>query len=147
MQVGHLEIPTLIVALIERDAWPTTGSRTEISAESVRAFAPDEPLEILYMDKPPFHTVADEILDGKGLTHEQYAINEIEPLLVVPIGFFGFGSDTVLALDYQGRREPSVIRLQWRLPTQPNTWLNVAASFEEFWHSVLQQPYAFEGNK
>jgi hypothetical protein len=140
MHIGSLEIPIELVRLIDAGTWPGNESAAIIqnikpffSEIAVKAFAPEEFGIFLY--PPPFHTVQHELDNSCGLTDEQYALSQIVPALTVPIGDFGAGSDTTVALDFRGgHQNPSVIRLVWNLPEQPNRWQHVAPSFVEFWN-------------
>jgi len=145
VRVGSLEIPSELVALVESGVWPRTHKEAEwqnvspiITPESVRAFAPEESQLFLY--PPPFHTVADDLAKGKGLTAVQHAVWDIEPSLTVLIADFGLGSDAALTLDYRASTtHPQVLRLQWQWPSSANRWLRVAESFVEFWTMLTVQ--------
>ena len=139
MRVGSLTLPLALEALVMAGRWPRDREQANgqhmtpiIPANAVQKIAPEESGIFLY--PPPFCTVQDELSSGKGLTAEQQAVQDIDPSLTVVIADFGLGSDTAVALDFRGDKDqPAVIRLQWRLPQQPNRWLPVARSFEEFW--------------
>src|SRR5262245_56790720 len=144
MFVGSLKIAAELVALIETGQWPRSASDVMlqnthplVQPQVVRAFAPDESTLVLYA--PPFHTLQRE-LDERRFSAEQLAAHEIEPDMTVVIADFGLGSDTVVALDFRADvAAPTVIRLQWRFPAEPNRWLKVAHSFPDFW-AILHAP-------
>ncbi len=102
-----------------------------VSAECIQVFAPEENKIVFY--PPPFITIADELTgDPTGYWSRWGALEEISPELTIAIGDFGIGSDTAVALDYRpGRSNPAVIRLLWREPQKPNTWVRCADSFDE----------------
>jgi hypothetical protein len=139
LSVGSLSIPDLLIVLIEAGRWPRDGSAAKVqnlqspfSAPVIQTFAPEE--RTIYLYAPPFHTIREEVEGGHGLSAEQLAVREIAPELTVPVDDFGLGSDTVLALDFRSApSQPSVIRLQWRLPNEPNRWVKVADDFAAFW--------------
>jgi hypothetical protein len=140
MYVDALKIPVELVRLIDAGVWPGDDSAANMqnlkplfTETAVKAFAPEEFGIFLYA--PPFHTIQQEIDNSCGLTDEQYALADIDPSLTVPIGEFGVGSDTAIALDFRTTQQyPSVIRLVWNFPEQPNRWRLVAPSFVEFWN-------------
>src|SRR5262245_29094865 len=139
MRVGSLELPARLTALISAGRWPRNQDEANrqnveplVSARAIQRFAPEERTIFLY--PPPFHTIQAELASGTGLSREEQAVQDIDPQLTVPIGDFGLGSDTAIALDFRNNpQRPTVIRLQWRLPREPNRWLFVANSFDEFW--------------
>ncbi|HZD31967.1 MAG TPA: hypothetical protein VE779_09935 [Candidatus Angelobacter sp.] len=141
--VGGLPLPQRLLALIDSGFWSRTAddamrqnSYSVVSAERIHLFAPEENRIILY--PPPFRTISEEMGgEMKGYWSEWGALEEISPDLAVPIGDFGLGSDTAVVLDYRSDRgNPSVIRLLWRQPPQPNTWVRCADSFDEFVHML-----------
>ena len=125
---------------MDAGVWPADESAANMqnlkqffTETAVKAFAPEEFRIFLY--PPPFRTLQQERDTCCGLTDEQYALADIDPVLTVPIGDFGPGSDTAIALDFRSNhKEPSVIRLVWNLPEQPNRWKRIAPSFVEFWN-------------
>ncbi|NOT90061.1 MAG: hypothetical protein HOP03_18065 [Lysobacter sp.] len=142
MYVDSLKIPVELVRLIDGGVWPSDeraanmqNIRPLFAEAAVKNLAPEEFGIFLY--PPPFHTVQHELDNSCGLTDEQYALAEIAPTLTVPIGDFGLGSDTAIALDYRnGQEDPAVIRLVWNLPEKPNRWQTVSPSFAEFWNII-----------
>lgn len=142
MYVDSLKIPAELLRLIDANVWPNDENaenaqniRPIFSEAVVKKLAPEE--SVIHLYSPPFHTVQQEIDSSCGLTDAQYALAEIAPTLTVPIGDFGAGSDTVIALDFRnGQEEPTVIRLIWNLPEQPNRWQLIAPSFAHFWNSL-----------
>jgi hypothetical protein len=139
MTASGLKLPKRMLALIESGVLPRTGKEAMrldleplVSLERIHRFAPEENRIVFY--PPPFVTIAEQ-LGGDMLRYwtEFGALNEIIPELIVPLGDFGIGSDTAVALDYRADRDnPAVIRLLWRQPGQPNTWVRCADSFDEF---------------
>ena len=142
MYVDSLKIPVELVRLIDAGVWPSDEGAANIqnirslfTEAAVKKLAPEEFGIFFY--PPPFHTVQQELDNSCGLTDEQYALADIAPTLTVPIGDFGAGSDTAIALDFRnGQEDPAVIRLVWNLPELPNRWQMVAPSFVEFWNSL-----------
>jgi hypothetical protein len=98
----------------------------------------------MYLYAPPFHTIQDELDDPRhALSPEENALQDIVPSRTVPIADFGLGSDTAVALDYRhSTTNPSIIRLEWRLPAAQNRWLWVAPSFGAFWSMLLEGDHA-----
>ncbi len=138
--VSGLKLPERLLALIESGQWPRTSDDAMrqnlnplVSPECIHLFAPEENQIAFY--PPPFDTIAQELNAAAANRYWSRwgALQEISPELTVAIGDFGIGSDTAVALDYrQDRGNPAVIRLLWREPKQPNTWVHCADSFDEF---------------
>jgi hypothetical protein len=130
-----LAIPPRLSSLIETGVWPTTESahsqqlRPSAAAEDVGRLAPGE--DSLFLDPPPFRTLASVIAENRQFWDEHGALDEIDPELALVIGDFGLGSDAAIVLDYRRRRdEPSVLRLAWT--ADGNHWVEAAPTFEEF---------------
>ena len=130
-----LPIPSALASLIEVDAWPTIesansqNSRPLATPAAIDRLAPGE--RSLFLNPPPFSTLASEIAANPGFWGEHGALTEIDPDLALVIGDFGSGSDTAIVLDYRrSPNEPSVMRLAWT--SQGNHWVEAAPSFEAF---------------
>ena len=95
-------------------------------------FADDESL--ICLQPPPFYTVA-QYRDGGGSgdSWQKFgALDQIVPDLVLVIGDFGLGSDSVVALDYaRNSSNPPVLRLRWGKDGR-NKWMQGARDFDEF---------------
>lgn len=133
-KVPGLEPPALLGALLESGRWPTTvrqGNSQHLAlvplTDEGRSRAPEESGVhlVLYLTTVaqratnPFWT--DPMADPAG----------IDPELSVVLGDFGLGTDAPIVLDY--RSDPArVLRLDWPLRGQPNRWVALAASFDEF---------------
>lgn len=100
-----------------------------VIAEVVDAVAPGE--QAIFLQSPPFETLASEIAANPEFWQAHGALSEIEPDLTLVIGDFGAGSDAAIVLDYRGSRDaPSVKRLAWS--EDGNHWVELASSFELF---------------
>ena len=128
-------IPPRLSSLIEAGVWPTTESATSqnlrplAAPEDVDHLAPGE--NSLFLNPPPFKTLASEIAKNQQFWDEHGALDEIDPELALVIGDFGLGSDAAIVLDYRRTRdEPSVLRLAWS--RDGNHWVEAAPTFEEF---------------
>ena len=131
----HLPIPSALTRLIEVGAWPTSDTansenvRRLATPKSVDSVAPGE--RALFLDPPPFSTLASEIAGNPAFWKEHGALSEIHPDLALVIGDFGPGSDAAIVLDYRrSTNEPSVMRLAWS--SRGNHWVEVAPTFEAF---------------
>lgn len=125
-----LELPAQLRALIALGAWPA-----RVDDACVKAFAPSEDTLHLY-DAKDFHTIANELRAGRGMTPAQWGAHDIDPERTLIIADFGIGADAALALDYRHADEPSVIRLVWTKRGAPNRWVEVAPTFDDFWAMV-----------
>ena len=129
-----LPIPSALANLIEIGAWPTIESansqnlRPLATPEALHRLAPGE--SSLFLDAPPFSTLACEVAASPQFWKEHGALKEIDPELALVIGDFGSGSDTPIVLDYRRDPEPSVKRLAWS--SEGNYWVEVAPTFEAF---------------
>ena len=85
----------------------------------------------LFLEPPPFRTLATEITGNPQFWAEHGALDEIDPELALVIGDFGLGSDAAIVLDYRrSADEPAVLGLAWS--DEGNHWVELAASFDEF---------------
>ncbi len=130
-----LPIPAALSSLIGAGAWPTTESansqnlRPLATPEDVDRLAPGE--RSIFLNPPPFSTLASEIAANPQFWDEHGALIEIDPQLALVIGDFGSGSDAAIVLDYRRTsEEPSVMRLAWG--SQGNSWVEIAPTFEAF---------------
>lgn len=130
-----LPLPVALARLIEDGGWPTRSSANRqnlsplVAAEIVDVVAPDE--RSIYLEPPPFATLASEIEAYPQFWYVHGALHEIDPDLALVIGDFGPGSDAAIVLDYRGSHdEPSVRRLAWS--ERGNHWIEVAPTFEMF---------------
>jgi hypothetical protein len=145
MYVCGLQMPPLLVDLLDAGAWPTARDplgHPNLVGEVVTALAPDE--HEIYLYRPPFKTVAQRIADGQPTwTMPWSAPTEIDFEAVVVIADFGWGSDSPIILDYaQNRDKPIVRRLLWPRDCPPDTpneevfarlhWVTLTATFDEF---------------
>jgi hypothetical protein len=112
--VDRLPLPRRLVSLIESGRWPRTewealqqNLKSLVPKDRIQLFAPEE--STLYLNKPPFHTVA-KVMNHPGKFWYRFgALDEIDPELSVEIGDFGFGLDSPILLDYrQDRSNPAV---------------------------------------
>jgi hypothetical protein len=130
-----LSIPHGLSRLVEAGVWPTTDSATSqdlhplAAPEDLDHLAPGE--SSLFLNPPPFWTLASEIAKNQSFWDEHGALDEIDPELALVIGDFGLGSDAAIVLDYRRNRdEPSVLRLA--CSCDGNHWIEAAPTFDEF---------------
>lgn len=141
MEVDGLPIPTGLTALLEAGIWPRTSEAANaferdrvIPIERVRKLAPEE--SAIYLNPPPFQRLG-PLDPGSGQSFWSIfgAIDEIDPMLAIPIADFGMGADAPILLDYGSCRDnPSVIRLQWsgEQGRIENHWVLCADCFDTF---------------
>lgn len=135
----EFRIPDLLTELISKGIWPGDGKsamsqnlRSLVAPERVRLFAAEE--KIIYLQPPPFHTIADEVARyGPGDFWRRFgALEQIVPAEALVIGDFGIGSDAPIVLNYaKSWSEPPVYRLRWG-PDRRTNWVQGAGSFGEF---------------
>jgi hypothetical protein len=142
MDEFNLELPSLLRSLLASGQWPRTGREAMsqnlhpiIAPDRVKLFAEDE--STIYLNAPPFRTVADEATCGSQKFWEAYgALQQISADRALIIGDFGLGSDAPIILDYrEGELILPVLRLRWSetAPGKPQTkWVKGADSFEKF---------------
>ena len=134
-------IPPLLDALLSSGKWPTNAQqgmaqnlRPLASPDRVRRFAPEE--ELIYLNAPPFRTIADELQAASAVVVNEFwmrhgALNQIVPEKALILGDFGLGSDAPIILDYaQHASDPPVLRL--RYAGASTDWVRGARNFEEF---------------
>jgi hypothetical protein len=106
-----------------------------VDAARVRRFAPEE--SKIYLERPPFHTVADELASASPVAVEAFwkrhaALHQIVPELALIIGDFGLGSDAPIILNFAiDQTDPPVFRLRWG-PDGRTQWVQGASSVAEF---------------
>lgn len=129
-----LPLPPALIDLIDSGVWPTSATAasqnlTPVAApEDVERVAPGE--RALFLEPPPFRTLAEEIADNPGFWDEHGVLGDIDPDRALVIGDFGPGSDAVLVLDYRtSADDPTVVRLAW---TDVGTrWVEVAPTVDD----------------
>jgi len=138
----NFELPVLLCSLLDAGLWPRTGQEAMqqnfhpiIASDRVKLFAEEE--STIYLEAPPFRTVADEASRGAQKFWQTFgALHDITPDRALIIGDFGLGSDAPIILDYRkGGSNPLVLRLRWSeiAPGRPSTqWVKGAESFEKF---------------
>ena len=130
-----LPIPAALAELIRTDVWPTAESA---NSQNLHPVADPETIDRvasgetkLFLEPPPFQTLAAEIAANPDFWQEHGALNEIDKDLALVIGDFGLGSDTAIVLDYRASpTEPSVKFLQWT--DEGTRWAEVAPNFKAF---------------
>lgn len=130
-----LPIPSALNVLIEAHVWPTAESADAqtltplATPEDVDRLAPGE--RTIYLDPPPFATLASEVATNPEFWDEHGALTELDPELALVIGGFGPGSDAAIVLDYRRTpSDPSVMRLAW--DGTGNHWVQAASTFGDF---------------
>ena len=139
--MGVLQLPIRLERLITTGEWPDARSLglddrrwlDAIPKERVQAFAPEE--EVIYLAKPPFRTVADEMekQEEEDFWVRCGTLYQINPDRALIIGNFGFGSDAPIILHYSryGTRIP-VMYLRWGPYGRDNAWIEGAPDFDAF---------------
>lgn len=142
MAFRSFKLPTLLHALISSGRWPRTAReamtqnlRPLITPERVQRFAAEE--SCIYLEAPPFHTVADHAARGPKEFWSKFGAREnISPDQSLIVGDFGLGSDSPIILDYrEDGVNPPVLRLRWSeiAPGKVKTcWVRGADTFDEF---------------
>jgi hypothetical protein len=134
-----LVIPPLLTELIAAGRWPNTTDeerrqnvRPLVSADRVRAFAPEEETICLYC--PPFRTVQERVAHNEKVwTSATAAPEQITFDKALVIGDFGLGSDAPILLDYRASAtRPCVLRLRWQGRGDRNRWVEIAPDFDTF---------------
>lgn len=130
-----LPIPPGLSRLIEAGVWPSVDRALAqslhpvVAPQDVGRLAIDE--ESLFLDPPPFSTLADEVATNPHFWLEHGALGEIDPDRALIIGDFGSGSDAAIVLDYRrSHDEPAVLRLAWG--SEGNHWVEISPTFESF---------------
>ena len=152
MQVGNMILPIELVELIALGKWPAEAKDSRarglainrqqtnplVSADRVRALAPDETLIILF--PPPFKPLEGKVSklalpDFVGAPDNDLPPGDLDFSRCVDIGDFGLGSDSPIVLDYRFTPEnPPVLRLRWerRDEQNRNRWVIMTDTFREF---------------
>ena len=139
MDIGNLPLPERLMALIEAGVWPRNSNEANrqnssplASSDRISQLVPEE--TTIFFSPPPFSTLAKVVArPGETFFHEYGALDQIRPQACIPIGDFGLGSDSPILLDYsRSPTDPRVLRLKWSGNRQPNEWVEMAATFDEF---------------
>lgn len=147
MIVEGLEIPTLLLTLIETGVWPSHPD--SLVEQNTRSLIPEDcnrRLRRICLYPPPFKTLA-QAGAGKGPDdfYTRYgAIHELVTETAIEIADFGIGEDSPILLDFRrGPSNPSVIYLGWSDGERANTWIEMAPDFESFAEMLgLRRPTA-----
>jgi hypothetical protein len=139
-----LPLPDELRHLIDIGFWPDKANANSqnlhplADREAIARIAPGEPS--LWLDPPPFATLARLVLGNADFWNEHGALGEIDPELALVIGDFGLGSDAPIVLDYRvdAAANPRVMRLAWT--DDGNHWIELAQSFATF-AQALGFPY------
>jgi hypothetical protein len=135
---NKLPIPPRLTALIEAGVWPRDYDAARLQnaapivpSARVRAMAPDE--RMLYLQPPPFRTVAEDLLDNERFWRDWGALDQIDPAAALILADFELGSDACVILDYRDA-VPPVLRLRWPGggDGKNNEWVRCARTFDEF---------------
>ena len=137
--MSPLELPTELIALITKGAWPLTEQESNrqrmftapISRELIQHYVPEE--SEIWLCPPPFRTVAERCASGEAKYWDEFgSLDQVDPTRTLLIGDFGIGTETAIALDYRRAESPPVLRLSW-IGGQPKTrWVPFFATFGEF---------------
>lgn len=136
MAVGTLEIPPLLLSLIEAGVWPSR--RDAVAEQSGRSLIPEDRnrrLRGICLYPPPFKTLAET---GAGKDPNDFyarhgAMHELVPDATIEIADFGVGADSPILLDYRrGPSNPRVIFLEWPGGDGENYWVEMAPDFDSF---------------
>ena len=141
MRVHDLEIPSLLVDLIEAGSWAQKSDDVRaqnvaplLGKEAARKLSPIE--EQIVLMAPPFHTIGDELADGNEFwIRDLTNVGEIDYRRAVIIADFGLGTDSPIILYYpQGQPSPVVMYLRWRGdgPAVRHDWVQTHETFEQF---------------
>jgi hypothetical protein len=135
-------VPPLLDELLSTGKWPADPQkamaqnlRPLVSQDRVRRFAPEQ--ELIYLNAPPFRTVADEMRSASVNVVNEFwrrlgALNEIVPDKALILGDFGLGSDAPIVLDYARHAlDPPVLRLRYAA-NGTTGWVQGARNFAEF---------------
>jgi hypothetical protein len=135
-------IPPLLEELLSSGRWPndprigiSQNLRPLAPPERVRRFAPEE--EFIYLNSPPFRTIADEMRLASLVVVDEFwkrlaALDQIVPEKALILGDFGMGSDAPIILDYaRDASDPPVLRLRYAAGGD-TAWVRGARNFEEF---------------
>lgn len=144
-----LPLPPLLEAMIQAQSWPHSDEAARrqnltplVSRERVFAATSGDEGRLsaptyVFLDPPPFRTVAQRIADSERQFWLEFADPEgivFERTLV--IGDFGLGSDAPIVLDYRvDRSAPTVLRLSYgseHAPRNPPRWVPFALTFNAF---------------
>ena len=138
----NLPLPTRLTDLLAAGLWPANASiataqnlKSLVAPDRIRQFAPEE--DRIYLQAPPFHTIADEVAGSTEIVKADYwkkfgALDQIDPERCVILGDFGLGSDAPIILNYAlDPTNPPVFRLRF-LPDRKTEWVQIAQNFDEF---------------
>ncbi len=136
-----LPIPARLFELVAAGLWPRDEAQEQrqhlrplVSAERVRRVAPEE--RMIYLQRPPFHTLAEEMGDPISEFWTKYgSLHQLRPERAMVLGDFGLGSDTAIVLYYgEDDAPPSVLRLKWSATVgeKKTDWVLVADTFDAF---------------
>jgi hypothetical protein len=127
-------LPDGLNRLLAKGIWPSAASGPSmdqqglhriVSSDRVKRFAADE--TEIRLQPPPFRTMAMERARGGGAAdfwEEFGAFDQIDPELALFIGDFGFGSESVIILDYaRDPLNPPVLRLRWGTKIESMGWV------------------------
>lgn len=136
-----LPIPQQLRDLISAGVWPSADRAASeqnlhplASADRVRTIAAEE--EVIYLYRPPFRTIADEIASASDVVVNEFwmrhgALNDIIAEKALLLGDFGLGSDAPIILNYAlDAVDPPVFRLRWA-SNEPNKWVQAARNFDD----------------
>ncbi len=142
MESPAFELPSLLQSLLAVGRWLPRIGREAMSQHlhplippgRVRLFAVEE--SKIYLQSPPFATVAEEAGAPLESFGRNFMLDEISPMHLLIIGDFDRVLDAPIILDYRNDgANPPVLRLSWSetAPGKPKTcWVKGANSFDEF---------------
>ena len=141
MYVHDLEIPALLVELINVGVWPR--STEEANRQNVDPILGKKAASKLSADDdrivlmaPPFHTIGDEVDSGNDFWNRDLTnVGEIDYRRAVILADFGLGSDSPIILHYgKDIQVPAVMYLKWLGDGADIThkWIQTHDTFEQF---------------
>jgi len=117
MLVEGLELPKLLLTLLETGVWPSAPDA--IHRQQLHSLIREDrnrKLRRICLYPPPFRTM---LQSGKDCGADEFmtrfgAVHELVTEATIPIADFGLGADSPIMLDYRrGPTNPAVINLEW----------------------------------
>lgn len=144
----RLKLPDYLQHLIESDVWPPSNVKDVVKSEKFKVLIPEE--SDLYLSKPPFHTVFEEIQSNDAFWNKYVNLEKIDTKAALIIGDFGLGSDAPIILDYkENKTDPKVLRLVWTVKKRTlferlfsskykvgTYWKEITPTFKDFYEKL-----------
>ncbi len=136
------EIPYQIMLMVNEGRWPVTNDDMEyqeanniFDVNRVRNISRRENRIVFF--NYPFVTMEWELKNNKAWDSGVQITNNLDCKNLLTIAYFGYGSDSLIVLDYSNSEIPKVLYLDYDLPRISQNilackWTMISESFEQF---------------